>query len=224
MASKLFSRNTTRASSPARIPDARLTDRWPLKAGAASGAASRSSAVERVATEKRSAESSPEIVTERLRLRLLIAEDAPHFVRLFENDWDAVKQTGRMPYPVTEPAMRDWIALHAAGPSRTFLMARKEDGAALGGVGFGGIGDVHELGYALGRPYWGQGYATEGVLAMIEYARALGLKALQAFTFVENPASARVLRKAGFADLGIARRDYPMRGGLRRVRHYLKRL
>jgi RimJ/RimL family protein N-acetyltransferase len=189
-----------------------------------SGAAPRQPAVERVGSQARGDEPSPEIVTERLRLRLLTPDDAPHFVRLFQDDWDAVKQTGRMPYPVTEPAMRDWIALHATGLSRTFLMARKEDGAALGGVGFGGLGDVHELGYALGRPYWSQGFATEGVLAMIEYARALGLKALQAFIFVENPASARVLRKAGFTDLGAARRDYPMRGGLRRVRHYLKRL
>jgi RimJ/RimL family protein N-acetyltransferase len=169
-------------------------------------------------------EPSTEIATERLQLRLLTVDDAPHFVRLFENDWDAVKQTGRMPYPVTELAMRDWIALHATGSSRTFLMIRRQDGAALGGVGFGGVGRVHELGYALGRAYWGHGYATEGVLAMVEHARALGLKALEAFTFVENPASARVLSKAGFTDLGVARRDYPRRGGLRKVRHYLKRL
>jgi [ribosomal protein S5]-alanine N-acetyltransferase len=224
MASKLFSRRTTCTARPARVPDGHALGRWPLKAEGAPGDAPLPPAVERIVTEMRGDDSSTEIVTERLRLRLLTADDAPHFVRLFQNDWDAVKQTGRMPYPVTEPAMRDWIALHAAGASRTYLMARKEDGAALGGVGFGGIGNVHELGYALGRPYWGQGYATEGVLAMIEYARSLGLKALQAFTFVENPASARVLRKAGFTDLGVARRDYPMRGGLRRVRHYLKRL
>ena len=164
------------------------------------------------------------IATERLQLRLLKVDDAPHFVRLFANDWDAVKQTGRMPYPVTELAMRDWIALHAAGSSRTFLMIRKDDGAALGGVGFGGLGEVHELGYALGRAHWGHGYATEGVLAMIEHARMLGLQALEAFTFVENPASARVLSKAGFADLGVAPRDYPKRGGLRKVRHHIKRL
>jgi ribosomal-protein-alanine N-acetyltransferase len=223
MATKVFSRSTTCTSRPARVADAHLAGRWPLQDGAGSGAARRPPAVQRGAGEGDS-EPSPEVVTERLRLRLLSTDDAPHFVRLFQNDWDAVKQTGRMPYPVTEPAMRDWIALHAAGSSRTFLMARKEDGAALGGVGFGGLGDVHELGYALGRPYWGQGYATEGVLAMIDYARSLGLKALQAFTFLENPASARVLRKAGFTELGVARRDYPMRGGLRRVRHYLKRL
>lgn len=224
MATKLSSRSTACTSRPARVAVARLADRWPLKDGTASGGTSRQPAVQRVAGAARGDEPLPPIATERLRLRLLSADDAPDFVRLFRNDWDAVKQTGRMPYPVTEPAMRDWIALHAVGSSRTFLMARKEDGAALGGVGFGGLGDVHELGYALGRPYWGQGYATEGVLAMLEYARSLGLKALQAFTFVENPASARVLRKAGFTDLGVARRDYPMRGGLRRVRHYLKRL
>ncbi|MGH6919466.1 MAG: GNAT family N-acetyltransferase [Geminicoccaceae bacterium] len=162
--------------------------------------------------------------TERLVLRLLTVEDAPHFVRLFEDDWEAVKQTGRMPYPVTEDAMRDWIALHAAGSSMTFLMIRREDQAPIGGVGFGGTSEVHELGYALGRPYWGQGYATEGVLAMIDHARTLGLRALEAFTFIENPASARVLDKAGFTDLGVARRHYPTRGGMRRVRHHLKQL
>jgi RimJ/RimL family protein N-acetyltransferase len=169
-------------------------------------------------------EVSETILTARLELRLIAEDDAPHFVRLFENDWEAVKQTGRMPYPVTETAMRDWIALHAAGSSRTFLMIRKEDGTPMGGVGFGGVGDVQELGYALGRTYWGQGYATEGVLAMIEHARALGLRALEAFTFIENPSSARVLAKAGFADLGVVRRSYPKRGGMRRVRRHLKSL
>jgi 8-oxo-dGTP diphosphatase len=162
--------------------------------------------------------------TERLALRLLTVDDAPHFVRLFEDDWEAIKQTGRMPYPVTEAAMRDWIALHAAAGIETFLMIRRKDDAALGGVGFGGVGQVQELGYALGRAYWGQGYATEGVLAMIEHARSRGLRALEAFTFLENPASARVLDKAGFADLGVARRRYPQRGGMRRVRRHFKRL
>ena len=168
---------------------------------------------------------SPDAIrTARLELRLLTVADAPHFVRLFANDWEAVKQTGRMPYPVTEAAMREWIALHAAGSSRTFLMIRKQDGAPLGGVGFGGVGRVQELGYALGRAYWGQGYATEGVLAMIEHARTRGLRALEAFTFVENPSSARVLAKAGFIDLGVVRRSYPKRGGMRKVRRHLKRL
>jgi hypothetical protein len=41
---------------------------------------------------------------------------------------------------------------------------------------------------------------------------------------VENPALARVLDKTGFADLGVAGRNYPSRGGMRRVRHDLKRV
>lgn len=166
----------------------------------------------------------PTLDTARLDLRPLIVEDAPLFVRLFQDDWEAVKQTGRMPYPVTEDAIRDWIALHPSGGGATFLVLRRQYGVPPGGVGFGGGGRTHELGYALGRPYWSQGYATEAVLAMIAHAQDLGLRALKAFTFIENSASARVLAKAGFTDLGLARRDYPERGGMRRVRYHLKRL
>jgi [ribosomal protein S5]-alanine N-acetyltransferase len=220
MALKFRSRNTTCTVRARGAPAAALVGRSPPQ-GAAVG---RGQTAGRIMARARRSAPAAGLATARLQLRLLTVDDAPLFVRLFENDWDAVKQTGRMPYPVTELAMRDWIALHATGSSRTFLMIRKEDGAALGGVGFGGVGKVHELGYALGRAYWGHGYATEGVLAMVEHARTLGLKALEAFTFIENPASARVLTKAGFTDLGIARRNYPKRGGLRSVRHHLKRL
>jgi RimJ/RimL family protein N-acetyltransferase len=142
---------------------------------------------------------------------------------VFRDDWEAIRQTGRMPYPATAAAMREWIRRHLAGGTRAFLAVRRDDGLTLGGVGFGG-GPIKELGYALGRAYWGQGYATEAVRAMIDDARALRLHALEAFTFVDNPASARVLAKAGFADLGMARRDFPERGGLRPVRHHLLRL
>jgi [ribosomal protein S5]-alanine N-acetyltransferase len=224
MALKFRSRKATGTSRSGQALGARLVGRWRFQGAPRSGTGPWKRYAEHAVTAERRSPPSSEIATARLQLRLLTVDDAPYFVRLFEHDWDAVKQTGRMPYPVTEPAMRDWIALHAGGSSRTFLIIRKEDGAALGGVGFGGVGRVHEVGYALGRAYWGHGYATEGVLAMVEHARLLGLRALEAFTFVENPASARVLNKAGFTDLGVVRRDYPKRGGLRSVRHHVKRL
>ena len=47
---------------------------------------------------------------------------------------------------------------------------------------------------------------------------------LEAFSFVENPASARVLEKAGFTDLGVIVRGYPERGGRRNVRRFSLRL
>jgi [ribosomal protein S5]-alanine N-acetyltransferase len=162
--------------------------------------------------------------SERLLLRPLAVDDAPHFTTLFAGDWEAVKQTGRMPYPPTEVAMRRWIAGHIGAHSHAFLLIRKADGAVLGSGGFGGTARAAELGYGLGRAYWGRGYATEAVGAMLDHARLLGLRRLEAYSFLDNQASARVLEKAGFAHLGVVTRHYPARGGRREVRHYQKRL
>jgi RimJ/RimL family protein N-acetyltransferase len=163
-----------------------------------------------------------EIETGRLWLRPLCKGDAAHFARLFSGDWEAVKHTGRMPFPPTERAMREWIGQHLQSGAHGFLVIRKADVSAMGAAGFGGDQRTAELGYALGRRFWGQGFATEAVVALVEHARRLGLFELEAFSFVENPASGRVLEKAGFEDLGIIDRDYPARGGARAVRHFRK--
>jgi len=161
-----------------------------------------------------------QLETERLLLRPLAVDDAPELARLFTGDWEAIKQTGRMPYPPSAPALRHWISLHIAPASYSFLIIRRLDRRPLGGIGFGGEGDLAELGYALGRPFWGLGYATEGVRAMMAHAPAVGFRTLEAYSFVDNPASARVLAKAGFVEVGIVRRDYPERGGIREVRRF----
>jgi len=59
------------------------------------------------------------------------------------------------------------------------------------------------MGYWISRPYWGQGFATEACLALIEIARTLALSSLEGSHFVDNPASARVLEKLGFEPVGI---------------------
>ena len=158
--------------------------------------------------------------TERLELRPMVEDDARHFARLFADDWEAIKQTGRMPYPPTQRALRAWIAQHMGPGGHGFTIARRSDRAVLGAAGFGGDDEEAELGYALGRAYWNRGFATEAVRALIGYARALGLRRLDAYSFLDNPASARVLQKAGFEELEIAVRDYPQRGGPREVRHF----
>jgi RimJ/RimL family protein N-acetyltransferase len=170
------------------------------------------------------AEPAGTLATERLVLRPLAEGDAAALAGLLDGDWEAVKQTGRMPYPATERALRRWIGLHMAPASHSFLILRRRDRVALGGIGFGGSGALAELGYVLGRPFWGQGYATEGVRAMMAHAAAVGFGGLEAYSFLDNPASARVLAKAGFADHGVVRRDYPERGGLRRVRRFERRM
>ena len=160
------------------------------------------------------------IETERLRLSPLKELDAGCFEALFKDDWDAVKQTGQFPFPVTKAALQIWIRKHSGPNGHAFLIRRKCDDEPVGAIGFGGLGPVSELGYALGRAYWGQGYASEAAIAMVGVARALGLGGLQAYSFVENPASARVLEKAGFSKMGTMVREYPKRGGMRRVNHF----
>ena len=166
----------------------------------------------------------PTLESPRLWLRPLALDDARHFPALFDGDWDALKRTGRMPYPPTEPAVRRWIGGHLGAASQAFLVIRKEDSKALGSGGFGGTDAVAELGYALGRAYWGRGYATEVVRALLDHARSVGLRQLDAYSFVDNPASARVLEKAAFDHLGVIERSYPARGGPRKVWHYRKML
>ena len=160
------------------------------------------------------------IETERLLLSPLKEADAGHFEALFKDDWDAVKQTGQFPFPVTQAALQVWIRKHAGPTGHAFLIRRRVDEEPVGAIGFGGAGPISELGYALGRAFWGQGYASEAAVAMVGVARALGLGGLQAYSFIENPASARVLEKAGFSNMGTMVREYPKRGGMRRVNHF----
>jgi RimJ/RimL family protein N-acetyltransferase len=64
--------------------------------------------------------------------------------------------------------------------------------------------ETPELGYWLGVPYWNQGYATEALHALIDYAFTdLAHEALQAGARVTNPASRRVLEKCGFQWTGV---------------------
>jgi RimJ/RimL family protein N-acetyltransferase len=64
-----------------------------------------------------------------------------------------------------------------------------------------GKGTHFELGYWLGKPYWGRGYVSEAAAAVVEYAFGwLNQPALVAGYFVDNPASGRVLEKLGFVE------------------------
>ena len=64
-----------------------------------------------------------------------------------------------------------------------------------------------ELGYWLGRPYWGHGYCTEAVRAVLDFGFGqLGLNRIFACHFARNPASGRVMQKAGLTHEGCLRR------------------
>jgi len=160
--------------------------------------------------------------TRRLRLRPLGPADARHFARLFGDDKDAVAMTVMLPDPCTEEEAGKWIARRVGGDLAGFAIERASDGLFVGAIGFAVEAEKIELGYGIGRPFWGHGYATEAVREIVRHARALGVRFVEACTFPSNPASARVLEKTGFTNHGRVTRNYPLRGGRRAVfRHVL---
>ena len=117
----------------------------------------------------------------------------------------------RFPHPYRVEDAQDWLERGSAQQSvLNYAIASNEE--AIGGIGFILQQDVHrrsaEIGYWLGEPLWGQGIATKAVRALTEYAFAnLDLIRIYATVFEWNPASARVLEKAGYTCEGRLRKS-----------------
>ena len=121
---------------------------------------------------------------------------------------------------------REWIARvqqeHATGRPHRFAIALKESDRLIGGVGLdGSTGDESEepaLGYWLGEPHWGNGYAREAVAAVIDYGlRTLGMETIRAYTDPSNLASQKVLLHCGLVQVGEIELIRPTRNGARRA-------
>ena len=78
------------------------------------------------------------------------------------------------------------------------------DGALIGGAGYyRRPSGAAELGFWLGRPWWGRGYATEAARAVVQHGFANPrLPGFSSAHFIDNPASQRVLAKLGFETVG----------------------
>lgn len=152
---------------------------------------------------------------------MLKPADAPAIARLLLHDSEAVQMTASMTFPMTEDAALDWIERRTSDDQHVFAILLANTGEFIGSIGLGGPREMPYVGYWIGRPYWNQGYATEAVQGLIEYARWRGIPSLQADTFPNNPASARVLAKAGFVHTGKTRLNLPLRGGVRELDHHV---
>ena len=120
--------------------------------------------------------------------------------------WRNLRDT--FPHPYSLADAEEWIA-RAKDREGSFVI--EVGGQAVGGLGLRPGEDVWrrsvEIGYWLGEEHWGQGIATEAVQAATAYAfRAFDATRVHAGVFAWNPASARVLEKAGYELEGRLRR------------------
>jgi RimJ/RimL family protein N-acetyltransferase len=144
--------------------------------------------------------------TPRLALRPLQAADADPMTPLAD-DLGVSRMTTSIPHPFSRDMAEGFIArMGEADPEREAAWAvERADGAFMGVLG------IHpkeapgvELGYWIGRPFWGQGYMTEAVTAVLVWAReSWGARVLTSGHFADNPASGAVLVKADFLYTGV---------------------
>jgi RimJ/RimL family protein N-acetyltransferase len=147
--------------------------------------------------------SIPVLETKRLALRAPRLEDAK-MVAALANDRRIAENTARIPHPYKVSDAEGFITgANKSGGEAAFLITLRDD-TIIGACGLMDQDGTPELGYWLGAPYWGKGYATEAMHAVIDYAFSdLGHEALQAGARVTNPASRRVLEKCGFQWTGV---------------------
>jgi RimJ/RimL family protein N-acetyltransferase len=143
--------------------------------------------------------------TERLRLRPLRPDDAPRLATL-ANDYEVVKTTGGMPFPYAlEDAERFIRRAADADPAREVHFA--VDLVGEGPIGCAGFYPAAllgpELGYWLGRPFWGRRIASEMLRPLMAWARDdWGQRCVVACHHHDNPASGAALSRAGFLYTG----------------------
>ena len=161
-------------------------------------------------------ETSPVIETRRLLLRAPGAQDVTRIAAL-ANDHDIARMTCRMPHPFTRrDAERFVVDVSAQDPKkgRTFLIEHER----LGPVGVVGVFEGEEpwpeVGYWVARDFWGRGIATEALQGALGWAKTRWRRrALMSGHFTDNPASGRVLEKAGFLYTGERRPRFSLARG-----------
>ena len=136
-------------------------------------------------------------------------EDAPSIAKYANNRKIWMNLRDAFPYPYSLRDAESFISrVIEANPITVFAIANPSK--AIGSIGLMPGKDVHrhtaELGYWLAEPFWGQGIMTQAVKSLTAYAiRDLKLHRIFAEPYTTNPASARVLEKAGFICEGILR-------------------
>jgi RimJ/RimL family protein N-acetyltransferase len=151
---------------------------------------------------------STEMTTDRLRLRHVGLSDVALFVPLI-GDFEVAKNLTVVPHPYRDEDGSLWVEEMARraedGKGHNFAVTKHQDGTFIGICSVNMVHGLLDLGYWLGRPFWGRGYATEAAGRVTAFAfDTLGVLAVTSGFYADNPASGHVLGKLGFRFTGTA--------------------
>jgi RimJ/RimL family protein N-acetyltransferase len=136
----------------------------------------------------------------RLTYRPIDPRDASR-IAVLAGDWDIARMTARIPHPYSLVDADQWIA--SIGGDE-FVRAIEHQGELIGAVGYiEHDREQAEIGYWIGKPWWGRGFATEAAEALVRHCFTTArIDRLTCCHFVDNPASARIIAKLGFRLVG----------------------
>ncbi len=150
------------------------------------------------------------IQTERLWLRRAVIDDAEAIFAAYGHDLEVTKYLSWKPtgnLDDTSSHLRASALAWEEGRAFQWVILRKEDRRLLGAIGLRVDGHKVELGYVLAKNFWRKGYMTEAVRAVVDAAlKDKEVYRIWAVCDIENPASARVMEKAGMKFEGVLRR------------------
>jgi len=143
-----------------------------------------------------------QLILKRCTIRPWRLDDAESLAKHANNRkvWIALRDLFPHPYTIEDAHSFLKSVIHSE-PVTLFCV--EANGTAVGGIGIRIGADVHrqtaELGYWLSQEFWGRGIMTEAVAAFTDFCvENFQLRRIYAEPFANNPASARVLEKAGF--------------------------
>ena len=149
----------------------------------------------------------PVLQTTRLVLRPYKMSDAERVHELVGN-FEVAKTTQNIPHPYTLDMAYEWISAHSEalkqGDRMVYAVTLQEIDDLIGTVSLLNISNKEaSLGYWIGEPYWGNGYCTEAVAAILEFSfDILKLNRVYAEHLAVNPASGRVMKKNEMVHIG----------------------
>lgn len=151
----------------------------------------------------------PTIQTDRLILGPLAIVDIPRIVEYADNP-NIAKMLRNLPQPYAEKDAIFWINLANQGlENKThyiFKIGLKDSNKFIGGMGLHSVSahDKAEAGYWIAEPFWGKGYATEALGAVLNFGfKTVGLNKIHAVHNTKNPASGKVMIKNNMIQEGV---------------------
>ncbi len=168
----------------------------------------------------------PLLQTDRLLLRPFRREDQQALLLLI-SEKEVAATTLRIPHPCTLRDVQDWLATHGQeyekGETIRWAICLRPGDTLVGGISLfvNASFQSAELGYWIGKPYWGQGYASEAAKKVVDFGfDAAGLNRIEAHFMQENGASAKILEKLGMQYEGLHRQLIKRWGEFKDVKTY----